>query len=1694
MFYVYNNSMKKLLIFVFSLLFSVTLVFGGTYIIVDRVTPDAVPEESVDMPIEGNANWLDIATNSRPGGSGTSSDPYRIDSAQTFANYMFMVNNDYRNTSNNVYYKNSYAKLTANINLSGKYWTPIGCQNSNIFVNTMYQGTFDGNGYTINNLTMRIYEDDTVQFMGLFGYTNGATIKNIKIKYSLTVYGITEDGWWETESCYAGGIIGRNMGSTKLDTVTILEGSKLTYNRSWDQLPFEAAYISNFVGYSSGSLDVNDCVCYGDIEVIVSNQSRESKNADLYCGGLIGYSASTLNVEFTCNYGDIIITQPTSTDNPHNDNYQYFHVGGIIGRSASECNLRNVIFSGKLEQTGSLWIRSGSAAVGGLIGKHSGSQNLYIYCGINYSDISINEAHIMCVGGLVGSCDTSGDIKIEGAANWGNLSLRLTKEENSAGGFGGIVGQTASKVSRITECLNYGDVWFSTASYQVKFVGGILGYSLNDDGADHGTGYLSNCFNFGKIGSNDSDVICVGGIAGELTQVDLSYWSWDSWSTIEKYEGVHVRNCINMGMVYGGNYTAQIVGYLYDDLFSNNYMSDKSTRPAVGNNSGFSATKKSLSAVCNGTFLSTTGNWTNTVNVRMSSVYSSSNYSSTYYYILLTQLPHQYYTSSQWYNKVGVYLGSLPTLIPTSACNVARGKVTAYWDKPGSTNNANNSDVSTLYSRKHGGSASGWDNSTGTIDFRYLRGASYTGDRYLEAMKVVTTNTDNFTARGFVIDSGHANTKNQQGLDIYGTYTSGATNYLQFRGFTDSVATTIQLKFYYDAVGKSLANSSGTPVSSKKKDIAQSASDTTEYNVLTPKLKKNSRTNNYTFYYNDTVSFEVTPNFGYRFAGLLAGDSATLSSSNAVTKITNTALGKYDSGTGGFTYTYKQKYFVWQFDKVEYTLEFVDSQSTSGVSPKIAEEESDKTPKKLSDSVQTDYSSTMKFVVTGGYVQTSDNNDLSLENIAYGYKYNIKCGFTTGWASTNSYSNIYSNNLGKIDLHMNELTRYLSSVSGAINQNKIYVYVSKTAIEFDVTLHNIVQMYNQHQDTQSQNHRHYINNYDGAPAFNNSTQKSVGGESFFYNSDGSRVDAVTFSRDCSEDANWKVSLKESEYKTGSRRLYLLSKDGYIVYGQESAIKTVGIRVLYPKLNNGVLDSVDYPEAFSSVGLNVSMSGEGGDLLAVFHEIVKQVCKYGSEHVISNDNQAVDYLEDNGIHIYVPYVLQDYILDVGIQEISGNTMPSSEVKYYKHGTTVPANPSTAVSVITDSATADSTNVKILYYYAPVTLKAKDYFANTEKAYKFVGWYLRDGEESYRLLSTKTEYKFFVDPSITKALAFAGGDGLRIVAKYNASAKTSGASLPKVGESYTISSKENLKLFSEKVAGGEDFAGKIVKLTANLTFDVDEVFTPIGTQQTPFKGVFDGQNYTISNLNFGDTNTQKGVGLFGYVKDATIKNVTVSHSVVKGFSYVGMIAGYAEGTEFENVHAYECLVETANISTYNIYTELVNGNKVVYPIDDAERGSSLDYEELAGKSDFENEVEKRECFSSLIGYAKNCELFMTSVRSSDASKFLIQVENTTFFDEDDDVKPGFYFGYLIGKAEGNTTIDQSYVDAQKAYDGIPLHNGAKLSNCYYRYRSPGTTKEAFFKNETTQYVKSELKNHPNIWLEINNRWVLQIFYWN
>ncbi|MGN0222071.1 MAG: GLUG motif-containing protein [Prevotella sp.] len=71
-----------------------------------------------------------------------------------------------------------------------------------------------------------------------------------------------------------------------------------------------------------------------------------------------------------------------------------------------------------------------------------------------------------------------------------------------------------------------------------------------------------------------------------------------------------------------------------------------------------------------------------------------------------------------------------------------------------------------------------------------------------------------------------------------------------------------------------------------------------------------------------------------------------------------------------------------------------------------------------------------------------------------------------------------------------------------------------------------------------------------------------------------------------------------------------------------------------------------------------------------------------------------------------------------------------------------------------------------------------------------------------------------------------------------------------------------------------------------------WTPIG----PYTGTFDGNGKTVSGLYFNDTSTWY-VGLFGYVRNSTIKNVGVVDSYFKGSYYVGGVCGYNEAESYE-----------------------------------------------------------------------------------------------------------------------------------------------------------------------------------------------------
>lgn len=129
-------------------------------------------------------------------------------------------------------------------------------------------------------------------------------------------------------------------------------------------------------------------------------------------------------------------------------------------------------------------------------------------------------------------------------------------------------------------------------------------------------------------------------------------------------------------------------------------------------------------------------------------------------------------------------------------------------------------------------------------------------------------------------------------------------------------------------------------------------------------------------------------------------------------------------------------------------------------------------------------------------------------------------------------------------------------------------------------------------------------------------------------------------------------------------------------------------------------------------------------------------------------------------------------------------------------------------------------------------------------------------------------------------------------------------------YQINTAAGLKWFRDKVNNAK--TKEETKICAVLTANIDlknEDWTPIGigngtenngaTIDFPYSGTFDGNGHTISGLNVNYRN--KNGGLFCYVMNATIKNLTVAgsvtHSSEDGVAYGGIV-GCADSSTIEN----------------------------------------------------------------------------------------------------------------------------------------------------------------------------------------------------
>ncbi len=112
------------------------------------------------------ANWKSVI---KPSGSGTSTDPFIVNSVQTLEYIRYQIEN--LNVDTDPY----HYKQTANINLTNRIWTPIGTSSNK------FKGQFNGNGLLIEGFTTPA-QDKGISNVGLFGYTDSATIEKVYLK------------------------------------------------------------------------------------------------------------------------------------------------------------------------------------------------------------------------------------------------------------------------------------------------------------------------------------------------------------------------------------------------------------------------------------------------------------------------------------------------------------------------------------------------------------------------------------------------------------------------------------------------------------------------------------------------------------------------------------------------------------------------------------------------------------------------------------------------------------------------------------------------------------------------------------------------------------------------------------------------------------------------------------------------------------------------------------------------------------------------------------------------------------------------------------------------------------------------------------------------------------------------------------------------------------------------------------------------------------------------------------------------------------------------------------------------------------------------------------------------------------------------------------------------------------------------
>ncbi|MFA5658361.1 MAG: InlB B-repeat-containing protein [Oscillospiraceae bacterium] len=507
--------------------------------------------------------WVLHAASAYAGGDGTESAPYEIATAEQLAYFAQQVNAT-------MSYDNQYFKLTADIDLGGKQWVPIGYSNSYVF-----KGFFDGNGKTISNMEIGTEASPCTEYTwsGLFGYLNAATVKNLCVtdakQYSLInsgarFYGILAGADTNNiikncyvtgiNSCiatsglvYIGGISGSTSGGSTQETTNCFSDCTIITGSEYPSL-YNTGGVTGISDYADiaycywNSAKCSEAFGSGTADSTCAGYSLTSSLQDQSFVDLLNAHKDDDTIEWVLRENDypIIASVQLPDTSWYNEDDNIFEISTadeLAGFAYLVNNVNN--FTGKtvklmadIDLSGMDWIPIGSAD--GTFFKGTFEGNNKVISNMSIGTAAQPNSTITFIG-LFGKLETDSIVKNLGVTN---VSVYSSKSNAHIGGLAGslrseafncyttgslngsgtsIGGLNGSMEAIVTNCYSTCNI----TGGENSAVGGLIGVCMGD------TSVVTNCYAAGSIsgGATGFSAGLLNGTVGNT--ITHSYWNTD---------------------------------------------------------------------------------------------------------------------------------------------------------------------------------------------------------------------------------------------------------------------------------------------------------------------------------------------------------------------------------------------------------------------------------------------------------------------------------------------------------------------------------------------------------------------------------------------------------------------------------------------------------------------------------------------------------------------------------------------------------------------------------------------------------------------------------------------------------------------------------------------------------------------------------------------------------------------------------------------------------------------------------------------------------------------------------------------------------------------------------------------------------------------------------------------------------------